>query len=738
MPNRKNRLSASVSAIIAAASMTGLPLSLSAQTLTIEEVVVTAQKKAESVQDIPSTVNAVGGEVLDQFQIRDFSDVAAMTPGLSLDTLSPTNPAVSLRGISFNPESNARAAVETYWNETPVAVQAMFQQLYDLERIEVLRGPQGTLQGRTSPAGAVIVHTRKPSFEEVEGTIQQTVAENKAYNTQFAVSLPVADTLAVRVAGVYDSSELEGITNITNGQDQSGHTRSGRITVAWQPTDEFSATLVSEYLESFKDGFEDVKGDGTTFFPGYPAITKDRVAIHDGMSSVNQRNELNVLKMDLDLPGHQLTSVTGYRELRNHNKRDIDQVNNNSLGGLPGSAPSLELRQDVDTTREALMQEIRLSSVDTEFWEYLVGLYFEDQNISTAVEISGRSPFFPAPIIFPLPSIVTSIDTSQEQYGIFTHNRFYLSDELTLQAGFRWTKYNLTPTQTLIGPIGDESVEAVTGGVKLSYNFNEDTMAYVSLDRSYRPGNGVVSLDQQQIRNFEEEEADSIELGLKTTLWEGRAQLNGAIYYQTFDGYISRASNLLYDSDADGALDSRVSGGITYNADATIQGAEVEFNVLLSEYWTASGGLSYNDSTFDSGAEGPCVDTGMVANPGVDQIEVCDLSDQRVGGEPNWSASLNTEYTIPVDAGDVYLRGLYKLTDHRGGGSSNDVAAYGVTNLYAGLRANDGWEVSLWVKNVFDKEAEIQPRTLFGGFYTGVALLPERQVGITGTYNFSL
>lgn len=737
MQYRKTRLSASVSAIIAAASMTALPLPLSAEALAIEEVVVTAQKKAENIQDIPSTVNAFSGEALAEFQVRNFEDVANLTPGLSLDRLSPTVSAISLRGISFNPESNSRAAVETYWNETPVAVQAMFQQLYDVERIEVLRGPQGTLQGRTSPAGAIITHTRKPSFEAVEGTIEQTVAENKAYNTQFAVSLPIAETLAVRLAGVYDSSQLEGITNITNGQDQSGHTRSGRITVAWEPTDEFSATLVSEYLESYKDGFEDVKGDGYAAL-GYPAITKDRVAIHDGLSPVNQRNQLNALKMSLDLPGHELTSVTGYRELRNHIKRDIDQANNDSLGGAPGSAPNLELRLDVDVSRKAWMQEIRLSSVDTETWEYLVGLYYEDQRIFTNVETSAHAPFLSAPIVFPLPSIVTGVDSSQQQFGVFANNRFYLSDQLTLQVGVRWSKYNLTPAQTLTGPAGKDSYDAVTGGVKLSYSFNDDTMAYVSLDSSFRPGNGAVSLDQQQIRSFDEEESESIELGMKTTLWEGRAQLNGAIYYQQFDGYLARQTNLLYDSDFDGALDSQVSSGITHNADATVQGAEVEFNVLLSQYWTASGGVSYNDAKFDDGAAGPCVDTGMVANIGVDQIEFCDLSGQRVGGEPNWSVSLNTEYTIPVSTGDMYFRGLYKLNDARGGTSTEGTPAYGVTNLYAGLRANDGWEVSLWVKNLFDKEAEVQPRTLFTGFYNGVSQLPERQVGITGTYNFSL
>ncbi|MGI9293053.1 MAG: TonB-dependent receptor plug domain-containing protein, partial [Pseudomonadales bacterium] len=268
--------------------------------LVLEEVVVTATKVAESIQDIPSTITAVGGEALDEFQIRDFSDVTSLAPGLSLDSINPTNPTVALLGVSFDPQSNARASVETYWNEMPIATQAIFQQMFDLARIEVLRGPQGTLQGRTSPAGAILVNTRLPSFDEIEATIQQTVSDNDGYNTQVGLGIPISDSLAVRIAGVHDSNELEGIEHVKTGTDQSGHTNAGRISVVWEPTDTFSATLISEYLESYKDGFEDVVN-----ITGGSPQTFDREAIHDGLSPIEQRNKLNVLRMRLDLPGHE-------------------------------------------------------------------------------------------------------------------------------------------------------------------------------------------------------------------------------------------------------------------------------------------------------------------------------------------------------------------------------------------------------------------------------------------------
>ena len=732
----------------------------------IEEVVVTAQKRAESVQDIPSTVNAVGGDALDQFEVKSFEDFGALTPGLSLDRTTPNNPTVAMRGVSFDPDSNARASVESYWNEMPVSVRAAFQQIYDVERIEVLRGPQGTLQGRTSPGGAIHIHTKKASTDETEGYVRQTIAQQGASNTQLALNLPISDTLAVRIAGVYDANELEGIKLAGTGAEQSSHTKGGRINVAWTPSDHFRTSLTSEYLTNYADGFEDVVDTNDTSSSVY-----DRVALHDSMNSIAQRQDLHVLKMVWDLADNmELTSVTGYREIREFRARDLDRNGSDimPLGPLQIPVSNLEFRQSVETMRKSLMQEIRIDSAFSDTWEYTAGLYYEDQRIDTSVAIDGFAPalgadacnyfntaFFSGACDAFLPQVginqdatylslasllppeVAHVVSDQEQMGVFTHNRFHLNENTTLQAGLRWSKYNVTPPAT--DPTVKDSFSAVTGGLKLSHNLDDEMMVYASLDRGYRPGNGIISLDQTSVNSFNEESSDAIELGIKTTVWGGRAQINAAVYRQEFEGYISRAVGLGYDSTGDGVADGSVSGGLPFNGDAVMTGAEMDAKVLLAENWLVGVGLSYNDATFKGGAQAPCSAVGdSIENTG-EQMNFCDVSGSRVGGEPNWSVSVNSEYTIASELGEWYVRGLYKFNDHRSGGTGTpDVTSYSVVNLYSGVRTSDGWEASLWVKNLLDEEAEKQPQEIFGNGVNAVFLIPERQVGATVAYNFSL
>jgi iron complex outermembrane receptor protein len=135
----------------------------------LEEVIVTAQKRAESVQDVPSTVNVFNDEMLNAFNVQNFTDLAALTPGLAIGRNTGRSGSIALRGIPFDPSSAAEAAVAVFWNGSIVDGNAVFQQLFDLERVEILRGPQGTLQGRSSPAGAINIYTTKANVDEMEG-----------------------------------------------------------------------------------------------------------------------------------------------------------------------------------------------------------------------------------------------------------------------------------------------------------------------------------------------------------------------------------------------------------------------------------------------------------------------------------------------------------------------------------------------------------------------------------------
>lgn len=743
--------------------------------LVLEEVIVTAQKREESVQDIPSTVNALGGDTLLEFNVFDFSDVEQLTPGLSLTNLDPRNSTISLRGVSFDPDSAATPAVQTYWNEIKVRSNVAFNQLYDMGRIEVLRGPQGTLQGSTSPGGSIQLHTRMPNMEAVDGQIQSTVADNDGFNTQLGLSLPIiAGSLAARIAGVYDQSDLEQIENLNTGTEQSGDTRAGRLTLRWE-THSFDMTLVQEYLERVADGFEDVAGADINNQGKPPLDTYDRITLAEFDNEIKQRNKLTAFTINWDFAGHRLTSVNGYQDNIAFALRDTDKGN-----VIPGFRQLQRVTSDFDINTH----ELRLASTASDMWEYMVGAYYEKSrsntiNVNTSAAMAGPTP---ADWLGTANLTLVEIPNNREFFGIFTHNKINFTAATTLQLGLRWQKVrslaradlNLLPPaapgQTdvdrvkaaslgiatpLFGLIPDDKdfsdTEEMTGSLKLAHNISDDWMVYSSYDRGFRPGGITITPTalSDELLLFDGETSDAIEIGFKSTLWDGRVQLNGAAFYQQFDGFIARATDISVDTDGDGALDTTVLGGLNYNADAIIRGAELEFTALLTENWTLFAGASYTDAKFDD-AEVPC---NVEPVPTGQQASFC-ASSGRAGSEPNWSLSANTEYTLPMESIELFVRGLYKYTDSRANDliTNGESDAYSTTNLFLGVRDKSlVWELSLWAKNLFDEEAQqgildeqlvtgrqgAAPVPLPSG-YTEVRIIPERTVGVTVKYNFAL
>jgi outer membrane receptor protein involved in Fe transport len=367
-----------VSAIAAALSILYVP-TLNAEGLTLEEVVVTAQKRSESVQDVPATVNVVSGEALQEFSVFNFSDVEQLTAGMTLDT-SRRQGIVSLRGLSFDPDSAARAAVETYWNEAVVRSGVMFQQVYDVERLEVLRGPQGTLQGRTSPGGAIMMVTRRPSYDAMEGMIQTTFSDNDGFNTQFGVSMPLIENeLAVRVSGVYDESDAGEFENITLGKDLSERSRGGRFSMGWKPGDSFDTTFIYEYMNAEADSHRPIAGSDirdNPLTPPTPTLdTFDRKEITEALAFSGAENNIYGLLMNWELGPVRLSSVTNYQDTKRDTFEDLDFV-----GALPGVTPA-----QATTDGEIFIQELRIAGTDTEFWDWLFGFYFQDQETDTVV-----------------------------------------------------------------------------------------------------------------------------------------------------------------------------------------------------------------------------------------------------------------------------------------------------------------------------------------------------------------
>ncbi len=743
-----------------------------AQNLVLEEVIVTATKRASTIQDISGTVNVVTGDSMEKFATFGFKDIEDQTAGLTLSTPNARNASIAMRGISLDPEAGASAVVTVFWNDQVIRPDVAFSQIFDMERIEILRGPQGTLQGRTSPGGSINMVTRKADLNEATGSVELTVADNDGLNTQVAYGAPIVDgVFAMRIAAVYGENNANDVKNIATGDDSEAEAISARLSAVWQITDNLSSQLVWQY---FDREIDDPKGmEGTDLLGERPTLkATDRIALGKSTDFGNMEYDLINLQFNWEIGDNMdFVSVTGWVDADKSSGTETDRANYVAI------EESITW-QTTNTITESLSQEFRLSSTDNEFWDWMIGAFYLDQDTATDFSsnrsISGGISF----------NSFGDIPVERDELGLFTHNTFYITDLMKLEFGLRYADYEffrqadvfyggLNHVPTFLEPflplieaglaatfpiegISEEfqtdEEDAITGSLTLNYDWTDNTTVYGAYNRGYRPS-GISINPTPAIRWLpngeedvlhDEETSDAIEVGFKGRYMDGRASLNGALYYQQFDGYLGFVRGVQVVDDT-GALQD-LTGGLIYNGDATIWGVEFEGQILFTERWSAGGALAYAKGEWDDGAEAPCNER----EPG-EALGYCDIGGDNLGGEPEFSLSLNSEYFIPFESTEWYLRGLYKYTDERdnteasaGISSRATFEDYHIFNLYTGLRSSDyRWDVSVWVKNLLDSDEVIFEQgsdqydiAATGGSYTQPNVQEERTIGLTARYNF--
>lgn len=455
----------------------------------LEEIIVTAQKRAENVMDIPATVNAVTSDEIQKFRVVALDDIQAMTPGLLTMRNDARRQSVTVRGITADPDNNAAPPISFYWNDIPIRPPVAFATFFDLERIEVLRGPQGTLQGRTDPAGAIMIHTRRPDMQNMEGTLRQSFSDNDGLQTEFGVSLPlVDDKLSLRVAGLWDRNDGAEYKNIFNGQHEHHRTGAGRLSLEWNPVEQARVTLIYERSNVDETIPEPVRGNvgnvinnintaatnasaaydamlarindldpsndptfaqaaatlvqtnlarravAPTWLAGVSLAGHERKALTHGINKLDMRNENIMLGISWELENHVLTSLTGRKDWKQINWMDVGYGN---LTPLP----------TVQNTRSGAVdwsQEIRLSSNDNPFWNYTIGTFWEDfgGESNNYTDLGGPFSAYGAMSGLRTGDLVqrVKIPNGRDTLAFFMHNRFELTDRTNLQVGIRWQK----------------------------------------------------------------------------------------------------------------------------------------------------------------------------------------------------------------------------------------------------------------------------------------------------------
>lgn len=723
-------------------------------TLILEEIIVTAQKRVESLSDTPLTVNVVTGEQIAEFGSFSFQDISNLTAGLSISgTDFDTN--IAARGLGTDLDAAVSPRVAVYLDGTYIQQsRGLFSGLYDVRQVELLRGPQGTLYGQAAPAGTLTIRTANPNLEEIDGYVRQTFNDRSGSNSQIGVSLPIVkNKLGLRIAGVYDTNENSGVENISTGKDLENETTAFRAVLYWQPSDNFDLRFSYHDIDDDFDVDPVVKGSGIEF--------DDRVAVNDFDSTMENETNYTILETNYSFSNDWVLTFVGSRQ-ENKVPRYWDQ-----------DASAVQGREQfVSSPSDADGYELRLSSQGNEFWDWTVGAFYMDAEGVT--EVDATTYLFDPRAPFLLRNLTSGpADLFAETAALFSHNSFHLSENGTLTLGVRYNDIERNDEQPFTtdtyGLIGDQWVflqttesdgispsaqnyedDAITGTLKYQYRFSDDFMAYATYDKGWRAGSANVSGSPSPpvFGGFDAEDTENIELGFKWDLLGGRGMWNFAVYYQVYTDFHYASEGVEYLT-PDGVIDT--ASPIVNVDEAESYGFDSDLTLLLTESWMLRASLSYNQAELTDAEDVPCTtDSSNLEEEW--QFNSCDLTGERAGNQPEWSGNISAEYWGGLNdwASEWYVRGMLNAeSEYYSIAEGEELDSYTTADLYLGLRSQgDTWDVNVWVKNVTDETAELKSDTLVEvpDYENGVMVdsglvhvqgqLTPRTYGVTFNYNF--
>ena len=729
------KLAALAAASIGALAVTPPSLAQSvgggASGFTIEEIVVTARKRAEGLQDAPISITAMTGEALELRQINSSDKLAQVTPNLTFDANAPTSghsgaAQIYIRGIGQQDflgvvDPGVGVYVDGVYYARTIATVFDF---LDVERIEVLRGPQGTLFGRNTIGGAITIHSRKP-VEELEAEAGVKVGSDSLVETRLNLSGPLADNLLGRIT--LGSKNRDGyVKRLQDGVDLGDDDMiTGRGMLLWTPADNLEVFLSADYLDKDENGAPLVFGgiNNAQVAPQFaailsgclpptparlndrtdPACPNDQFAAgpyaNNGTapttSEITQWGLNSTIEWDVS-DSLTFKSITAYREMEDRALRDSDNT------------PLLVFHSVVEDEQEQFSQELQLlgNSLDQRL-QWILGAYYFKENIANHQPVflganpvlfrGGAGPVVPQ-------SFQVDFDAENKAIAAFAQATYDLTEQLSLTAGLRYTdeEKSILPNQRVLSsllffPPGHYFVPNVEKTVKfddltpmvnLSYQWTNDLMAYATYSEGFKSGglNGrnILFNADAEVTPFDPEQAQTFELGIKSNWLDNRLTLNGAYFNTKYDD-IHLTVRL-------GIAPTVFNGG-----QATIQGFELEGTFVPDESWLITAGVGHLSSKYD--AIDPTLATrGVIGVTDDDQLPL----------SPKWSANIGVAYTQTFGNWVLTPRIDWIYTDKKFFDAENNAGAVqaGVSLFNAALAldaADDRWSLVFAVTNLTDK-----------------------------------
>ncbi|HBP0980591.1 TonB-dependent receptor [Pseudomonas aeruginosa] len=729
------------------------------------KVTVTARRREEDSQKVPTPITVLGGETLEAQRISRVQDLQQVLPSVNVAYIHARQSSVAVRGIGNNPASDGlEGSAGIYLDNVYLGRPGMAVfDLLDIEQLELLRGPQGTLFGKNTTAGVLNISTRAPTFT-AERTVEVSGGQDGYFQGRGTVSGPLGETLAGRLSA-YRTRHDGYIKNIHDDNYLNGGERQGaRGQLLFEPNEDFSLRWIADYNEEDSSNGSMVVYGGAERFWQRAALVgasplrdpqrrkvningRQHVSVHQGGSSLEANWNL--------AGGYRLTSISAYRYWHFTPAND-EQLNVSAINDT-----------GVEVHDRQFSQEIRLASPTGGAFDYVVGAYAFRQNLGNKTFTS----YGPLADLYLLGANLGALNDTYskangkietDSFALFAQGTWHLTERLDFTAGLRGTYEEKNAKVERFAPLGGAAVGGVGAAVRngqlgaydsgdlsqynfapsallsLSYQFSDDLLGYASLSHGEKSGGVNLAVGSAPSAGADSllvgpERANDAELGLKSTLFDRRLLLNANLFWTGIHGY---QATTLYQAPGSTQLVQVLANAGSVRS----RGLEFEATALPLRGLTLNFNGSYNDVTYLSFKDAPCP-AEVSTRPGAPSS--CDLTGQRVVGASKWIANLNGEYQWRLDDRfQPYVSASYAYRSAAEGTLDNSdlskIDGYALVNLAAGLRSDLGdgqLDTSVWLKNAFDKDYYLSAFASINGSYTASVGQP-RTLGVSLRYDF--
>lgn len=747
-----------------------------------EPIVVTASRRRdENVQDVPVAISVISGDTLAKRGDFTLGQIQQQLPSLQVFSFNPRNTNINIRGLGSNvalTNDGLENGVGFYIDNVYYGRVGLSQfDLVDLQSIEVLRGPQGTLFGKNTTSGVINVSSRKPVFDP-EFSGEASLGNYGFYQVRASASSGIVpDILAVRVSGAVSQNDGFLFNKTTSSRAQNYYNATIRGQLLFTPDPDLEVRIIGDYSRQKQDhvlsvfaGLHSNYADGTAIpnnfaqraarFPGYtlPSFRPfDRIGEADSHYQSNMAAYGVSGEVNWDIGNAALTSITAYRWWDWNPANDGDST----------SLPIITRSQQANRQRQ-FSQELRLASRGNRTVDYVVGAYYFWQ----VVRGYGATRYGPAAALWNLPTTDQTIanaalkgfeanSTSTPRtrtFALFGQTDWHLTDALTLTTGLRWTYEKksggfsqfwvdsgdlsgfdaaqlaaINAIRTQVNPITSYSTSftdnSVSGLATLNWKFARNASIYASYSRGNKSGGlNLSALPAGIAPDVAPEKVDAYELGFKSQFLNDRTTLNGAAFWTEVSDYQT-------------AITEQVTNTVNFRQyianipKVRSRGVEGDFAFRANDHVSVNASASYTDAEYVGYANAP------QAVENLNKGGVQDLSGKPLAGVPKFAWSIGADTDVPVTSLGGRDLSLYAHADYSHRSSFNtsatnsawaQVPGFGIANARIGLKAEDGlWDVSLWARNLFDKDYFLNLSAANTGVVTA-------QVGEPRTYGLTL